>query len=300
MLDRVLVIDDSVPLHKLISSYLDGEALQVYSAYDGESGLALAASLRPSLIMLDVDMSDMDGFEVCRRLKANIETTAIPVMFLTADFEVKDKVAGLDLGAIDYITKPFKPEELSARVRASLRAKKSLDQKAMVDGLTGLWNRKYLDEHLAAQMTLAESSGRPVAYISGDIDGLRRINSRHGLPLGDEVIRSVSDKLLNICRAQDAVCHLGGGRFAILISVTGRAGAARLAERLRKDIQSKLFSIRGNEIGVTCSFGVADSLVAGEASLDARADAALLRAKLNGGNCVSIARPPRLAQVAAA
>jgi diguanylate cyclase (GGDEF)-like protein len=296
----VLVIDDSVTLHKLIRSYLDDQLVQIYSAYDGESGITLASSLRPSLIMLDVDMSGLDGFEVCRRLKANVETTSIPVIVLTADFEVKDKVAGLNMGAIDYITKPFKPEELCARVHASLRARRSLDQKAMVDGLTGLWNRQYLDEHLAAQVTLAQSSGRPVAYIAADIDGLRRINSRHGLPLGDEVIRSVSDILLTLCRAQDAVCHLGGGRFGILISVTGRAGAGRLAERLRNDIQSKLSNVRGNQIGVTCSFGVADTLVTGEASLDERAGEALLRAKLNGGNCVSIARPSRVAQNAIA
>ena len=300
MLERALIIDDSVPLHTLIKSQMEGEALEFHSAYDGNTGLAKAAALRPSLILLDVDMSDMDGFEVCRQLKANVATTAIPVIFLTADFEIKDKVAGLDLGAVDYITKPFKAEELSARVRATLRAKHSLDQKAMVDGLTGLWNRKYLDEHLAMQMTQATRSGRPVAYVAGDLDELRRINAKYGIPVGDEVIRAVGEILLRECRADDAVCHFEGGRFAILVSVMGRAGAGRLADRLCRQIQEKLLVLHGNELGVTCSFGVADSFVAGEGSLQERANMALRRAKLNGGSCVSIARPLRMARAAAA
>ena len=300
MLERALIIDDSVPLHNLIKSQLEEEPLEFHSAYDGNTGVTMAASLRPSLVLLDVDMSDMDGFEVCRRLKANVATTTIPVIFLTADFQIKDKVAGLDLGAVDYITKPFKPEELSARVRASLRAKHALDSKAMVDGLTGLWNRKYLEEHLAMQMTQANRLGRPVAYIAGDLDGLRKINAKYGIPLGDEVIRSVGNILLSECRAEDAVCHFEGGRFAILVSIMGRAGAGRLADRLCRQIQEKLLVVHGNELGVTCSFGVADTFVAGEGSLLERANTALRRAKLNGGSCVSVARPLRLGRAAAA
>ena len=300
MLQRALIIDDSVPLHGLIRAQLDSELLEFHSAYDGEAGISLAASLRPSVILLDVDMSGMDGFEVCRRLKTNVETTAIPVIFLTADFQVKDKVAALDLGAIDYITKPYKPEELSARVRASLRAKQSLEQKAMIDAVTGLWNRQYLDEYLAGQMSHASRFGHPLACIATDVDGLRSINSKHGLPFGDEILRSVGEILLSGSRAEDAVCHVAAGTFAILLPLMDRAGAGRLANRLCKEIQQKLLTIRGNEAGVTCSFGVADTLVAGEVSLLERANLALRRAKLNGGSCVSVARPPRQRQLVAA
>jgi two-component system, cell cycle response regulator len=300
MLERALIVDDAVPLHRLIRSQLHKEHLEFHSAYNGPDGLSMAASLRPSLILLDVDMSEMDGFEVWRRLKASAATTTIPVIFLTADFEIKDKITGLNMGAVDYVTKPFKPEELSARVRASLRAKHSLDQKATVDGLTGLRNRKYLEEQLAVQITQESRSGRPVAYIAGDLDGLKRINARYGIPLGDEAIRSVGNILSGECRAEDAVCHLEGGTFGILVSVMGRAGAGRLADRLCKLIQEKLLVVHGKQVGVTCSFGVADSLVAGEGSLVERATAALRGAKLNGGSCVSIARPLRSRRVAAA
>jgi diguanylate cyclase (GGDEF)-like protein len=299
MLERALIIDDSVPLHRLIRNQLGERHLEFHSAYDGREGLSMAASLRPSLILLDVDMSDMDGFEVCRLLKADAATMTIPIIFLTADFEIKDKVAGLDMGAVDYVTKPFRPEDLSARVRATLRAKHSLDQKAMVDGLTGLWNRQRFEEHLAIQITQASRSGRPVACIAGDLDGLKRINAKHGMPLGDQVIRAVGNILLAECRSEDAVSHLDGGRFAILVSGMGRAGAGRLADRLCKEIQEKLLVIHGNEVGVTCSFGVADTLVAGEGSLLERANMALHGAKLNGGSCVSVARPLRSRRAAA-
>jgi len=293
MLQRALIIDDSIPLHQLIKTQMDGEGLEFHSAFDGIAGLSSAIALRPSLILLDVDMPEMDGFEVCRRLKANVDTTTIPVIFLTADFHTTDKVAGLDLGAVDYVTKPFKPDELSARIRSTLRAKQVLEQKAMVDGLTGLWNKKYLEEHEAAQMALANRTGRPVSCIVLDVDGLRLINARHGVPIGDEALRAIGNIVLGQCRTEDAVCRCDGGKFAILLSVMSRAGAGTLAERLCEQIRTQLAVIRKHEVGVTCSFGVVDSLVTGDASLLQRAELALIRAKQNGGNCVSVARPLR-------
>ena len=292
MSKTVLVIDDSVLLHKLIATHLEAERLDLQSAYDGESALAMAIKLRPSLILLDVDMPQLDGFEVCRRLKANPSTTTIPVIFLTGDSMIDDKVKGLDLGAMDYVTKPFKPEELRARVRAALRTKHQLDKRAMLDGLTGLWNLTYLEEHLAAQLSLANRSGRPVACIVANVDHLKTINNKHGMPLGDEVLRSVAQICLSQCRAEDAICHSQGGKFVMLLSGTTRVGAARLADRLRAEVQRQLATRGGIELSVTCSFGVADSLIAGDAALLDRADTALFRAKQNGRNCVFIARQP--------
>src|SRR5258708_5156787 len=108
MLDRALIVDDSLPLHTLIRAQMQGEGLDFHSPYGGEPALSLAEEFHPSLTLLDVDMPDMDGFEVCRRLKANSETTPIPVIFLTADFAAADKIKGFELGASDYVTKPFK------------------------------------------------------------------------------------------------------------------------------------------------------------------------------------------------
>jgi putative two-component system response regulator len=143
MARAILLADDSIPLHRLVKHQLAADQITVHSAYDGESALAMAASHRPDLILLDVDLPQLDGFEACRRLGTNPATTNIPIIFLTADSITADKVKGLELGAIDYITKPFRPEELRARIRAALRCKHDLDTATMIDGLTGLWNSAY-------------------------------------------------------------------------------------------------------------------------------------------------------------
>ena len=293
MLQRALIVDDSIPLHQLIKTLMDDEGLEFDSAYDGKTGLSVAATLRPSLILLDVDMPDMDGFEVCRRLKANADTATIPVIFLTADSQAGNKAMGLDIGAAAYVTKPFKAEELSARIRASLQAKEMLQQNAMIDGLTGLWNQKHMQECAAAQIALAKNSGTPVSCIVLDVDGLRLINAKDGIPLGDEVLRSIAGIILKQCRTDDVVCRYDGGKFAILMPMMTRAGAGSFADRVCLEIRQQLAVVRDREVGTTCSFGVADTLVAGDTSLLERADLALARAKQNGGNCVSIARPPR-------
>jgi diguanylate cyclase (GGDEF)-like protein len=300
MTDRVLVIDDSVPLHKLIRSQLKNVPIELHSAYDGESGISMAASLRPSLILLDVDMSNMDGLTVCRRLKADVRAAAIPVIFLTADPEIKDKIAALELGTIDHITKPFQSEELSARVHAVLRAKHAFEQKAMIDGLTGLGNSRYLEVCLAGEIAQARHHGGAIACIVCEIDGLRRIKSKCGIPFGDETIRSVGNILSNCGRADNLVCHLGAGRFSVLVPSVDRGRAGRIAQLHCDVIQGTLATLLGVDVEVRCSFGVADTFVAGESLLLERATAALHRAQLNGGCCVCIARPHRSARKTAA
>jgi DNA-binding response OmpR family regulator len=127
MSQTVLIVDDSAPLHELIKVHLDEQALQVHSAYDGDAGLFLASTLKPDLVLLDVDMPKMNGFEVCRLLKADNATAGIPIIFLTAACSTDAKVCGFELRAVDYVTKPFDPSELCARVRVALRTKRLLD-----------------------------------------------------------------------------------------------------------------------------------------------------------------------------
>jgi DNA-binding response OmpR family regulator len=121
MPQTILIIDDSIPIHQLIKVHLDEESIEIQSAYNGTSGLSKAAALRPDLILLDVDLPDMNGFDVCRLLKADSATAHIPVIFVAGSSSIDAKVCGLDLQAIDYITKPFNPTELCARVRSALR-----------------------------------------------------------------------------------------------------------------------------------------------------------------------------------
>ena len=286
----ILLVDDSIPLHKLVGHQLEPDQITVHSAYDGDSALALAALHRPDLILLDVDMPQLDGFETCRRLQGNPLTANIPIIFLSADSIAADKIKGLDLGAIDYITKPFKSEELRARVRAALRCKHDLDAATMVDGLTGLWNSAYLQIQLAAKLALARRTGKPLACIVGEIDHLEAINASRGGDFGNEILRSVARILLSQLRAEDTVCRIDGGQFALLVPCANRAAAARLTERLRGEIQRQMQTRASATSGVTCSFGVADTHIADDAAILDRAVAAVGRAKQFGPNRVCIAR----------
>ena len=123
MPQTVLIVDDSLPLHELVKMHLEEEALSAHSAFDGTSALSMAVTLLPDLILLDVEMPGMDGFEVCRRLKSSVDTAEIPVIFLTAAASIDNKQCGLELRAVDYITKPFEPHKLLTSVRSALRTR---------------------------------------------------------------------------------------------------------------------------------------------------------------------------------
>lgn len=291
MSQTVLLVDDSMPLHKLVRAQLEAEPVEIHSAYDGEAALNAAVSVRPALILLDVDMPELDGFEVCRRLKSNPITAGIPVIFLTANSLVNDKVRGFDTGGMDYVTKPFKPEELRARVRAALRAKHQLEKTSMVDATTGLWNRAYLDLHLKAQLSLARRTNRPLSCLMIEIDRFATMASTHGAPAAQEAIRGIARISLSQVRAEDLTCRYTESKIIVLVNGANRAAASRVAERLRHEIERQLAIVEGAPIGLTCSIGVSDTLVASDEALIDRADAAVSRARQCGRNAVFVARP---------
>lgn len=300
MPQKVLVIDDSDAIRALVKARLHSEPIELHLASGGQEGLVLAASLQPDLILLDVDMPDPDGFEVCRRLKADSRTMTIPVVFLTGITSSEEKIKGLELGATDYITKPFDPAELRARVRASLRTKYLLDllaRKAMIDGLTGLWNRSYFEARLVSELSLARRARQPLACLMLDLDHFKHINDRHGHPFGDEVLRSIGQLLGEASRNEDVVCRYGGEEFVILAPNTSAEAAAELAERVRSTIERFTWNCRGQDVKVTCSVGVAD-LQHGTPSVLELADAALYQAKHAGRNRVVVADLPPQTRVA--
>jgi len=260
--NRVLVIDDSEPIHKLIEARLTPEGLNVTSELDGERGVERAVSEKPDLILLDIDLPDVDGFEVCRQLKDHPDTKDIPVIFLTGTTSTESKVRGLDLGAVDYVTKPFDQVELRARVRAALRTKRLqdlLEHQSFLDGLTGLWNRAYLDQRAESELNIARRYGRPVSLILLDIDHFKMINDTHGHLFGDIVLQGTAECLPVYARRSDIVTRYGGEEFAILLADTGLRPAAYVAERLRVAVEAKTFEAHGKPVNVTASFGVAST-----------------------------------------
>ncbi|MEY4579381.1 MAG: Response regulator PleD [Pseudomonadota bacterium] len=295
MARTILIIDDSPDIHALLRVRLRDEGAELIPTADPLQALPLALAHQPDLVLLDVDMPGRSGFEVCKELKAHPETAPIPIIFLSGKLDQATKVAGLDLGAIDYVTKPFDPVELRARVRSGLRIKSLQDQLvalARVDALTGLWNRAYLDSRLAQEIAQARRSGRPLSLVMCDVDHFKRVNDTHGHTTGDAVLRSIGARLLASLRTSDVACRFGGEEFAVILPGIDAAGAAAAAERIRAVIAATPIDTGTLSLTVTASLGYADSdsfasdVDLMPAQLIEHADAALYAAKRAGRNRV--------------
>jgi diguanylate cyclase (GGDEF)-like protein len=201
------------------------------------------------------------------------------------------KIQGLNLGAVDYITKPYDPAEFTARVRAALRTKHLQDllaTQALIDGLTELWNRRYFDRRLQAEVSLAARSGHAFSCILCDIDHFKSLNDRYGHSFGDFALRQVARVLRDGCRQEDVVCRYGGEEFAILLPNTPITGAMEMAERLRSAVEALELVWQENPVHITCSIGVAQASSV-EANVIEMADQALYTAKAAGRNRVESA-----------
>ena len=290
----MLAIDDSDLVHRLLRARLRHERIDLHSVRTAEEGIRMAQELNPEVILLDIDLEDLDGFEVLARLKADPSTRDIAVIFVSASAETMDRVRGLDLGAVDFVGKPFDVTELRARVRSALRMQRllrMLEQRAQLDGLTGLWNRAHLDDRLASEVSGALRHGTPVSLILCDLDRFKSLNDTHGHPFGDEVLERAAAVLVG-GRSQDVACRYGGEEFAVILPGTTIQEAAEVAERHRAEIEGIRWPDRPG-VRVSASFGVADlGCLAGPASPDGlveAADRALYEAKTSGRNRVMLA-----------
>jgi diguanylate cyclase (GGDEF)-like protein len=300
MQQLILAIDDSPDIHQLLSVRLGGLNVDLRHALTGESGYEQACEEPPDLILLDVVMPDVSGFEICRRLKAKSETASIPVIFLTGETDIEQKVLGFDVGAVDYIQKPFDTAELTARVQSALRTKRYFDMlahRAMLDGLTGLWNRSQFDQRLYEEIACARRYDRPLSLVMMDIDRFKDLNDTYGHPFGDQVLQSVGELLQSWTQSTDLPCRYGGEEFGVILRETDLEGAERTAERIRGALEALEIRHRSNVVPVTASFGVSSmNLCLNPCELDhnwlvASADSALYEAKEAGRNCVSTGVP---------
>lgn len=298
MSQKVLAIDDSPDVHRLLDVRLRPEGLALHYALNAEEGLAKARELMPDLILLDVDLPVVTGFEVCQRLKEDPATAAIPVIFVSGASEVYSKVQGFDLGAVDYVIKPFDPAELRARVRAALRTKRFQDllsARSHVDGLTGVWNRSYFDQRIGDEVSATQRYGRTVSLVMLDLDHFKRHNDEFGHPFGDQVLQGVGDVLQSSLRATDAPCRFGGEEFALILTETTEESAVQTAERVRRQISELPFRPKDRPVTVTASLGVACSRALAQEGLSVTAlvtaaDEALYEAKHGGRNRICVAK----------
>lgn len=296
----ILVVDDSPEMHLLLGVRLAPEGWRLLYAANAETGLRMANEEQPDLMLLDLSLPDMRGLEVCRTLKSDPKTQGIAVVFLSASGNTADKVAAFDTGAADYIQKPFDADELRARIRAALRAKRYLEllaERAHIDGLTGLWNRAHFDARLEALLSIARRYGRRLSLVLVDIDYFKQINDRFGHPFGDRVLQGIGEVLHQSSRAADSACRYGGEEFALVLPETPEDGALLLAERVRERVKRLVFEWHGAPVQLTVSAGVATvgpdtNYDPDAASMLERADGALYAAKRAGRD--RVAKAPAL------
>ncbi|MEP0339411.1 MAG: diguanylate cyclase [Alphaproteobacteria bacterium] len=292
---KILIVDDAETNLMILSNLLAEEG-EIISATDGAQAIALAEADLPDLILLDVSMPGMDGYEVCRRLKSDIRTRDIPIVFVTGRTEDNDQEKGLSLGAIDYILKPYSPLIVLARIRNHLALQKAhrdlkaanaeLTRLATTDFLTGVWNRRRFMELGEAEVARVRRSGRSFGMAMMDVDHFKSVNDTHGHDAGDNVLRALAEACVDRLRNVDIVGRMGGEEFALILPETDPQGAMLTVERLREYLSELAIPIDSGTLTVTVSIGVTtvrDPSDTIEGALK-RADEALYKAKGSGRN----------------
>jgi diguanylate cyclase (GGDEF)-like protein len=293
---RILVVDDNRDNIEIIVTRLRFRGYHTIEASDGYKALERVRSDAPDLILLDVMLPDIDGYEICRRIKNDAELPFIPIILVTARDSTQDKVAGLDAGADDYLTKPINFPELEARVRSMLRIKRlqdeleeknrELERLSTRDGLTGLFNHRHIHGLLEEEFERAERSRDRVSVAMFDLDHFKTVNDRFGHQAGDRVLVQLAEILNDTAREIDRLGRYGGEEFIALLPDTDVADAAVFVERVRREVARHRFDIgRGEPLRLTISAGVATYPWQGvdtPETLVRLADAALYAAKAAG------------------
>ncbi len=286
----ILIVDDTPTNIEIISSVL-GTEHEILFATSGRDALALVADQTPDLILLDIMMPDMDGYEVCKRLKADPKTRNIPVIFITALSEEADEARGLEIGAIDYISKPISAPIVRARVRNHLELKRYrdiLENLSTLDGLTGIANRRRLDEVLTQEWRRGCRDQSPLSVCMMDIDFFKRFNDHYGHAAGDDCLRRVALALASVARRPaDLAARYGGEEFVCVLPDTDPAGAAVLTDRCRVAVAALAIPHAESSAAehVTISGGVVTQIPTAESSpaqLLEAADRLLYQAKHTG------------------
>lgn len=285
----ILIVDDLATNVQALALLLKDE-YTVKVATSGERALELAyQEPLPDLILLDVEMPDMSGYDVCRHLKIMEESMDIPVIFVTAKDSEIDEEYGLELGAVDYIVKPFRPAIVKARVKTHIMLKKHHDHLALIalkDHLTGIYNRHFMVDDGKSRFSRALRHNQDMSVIVVDIDFFKAINDTFGHLAGDIVLKEVAQLLETYKRKEDLVARFGGEEFVLVMDQCSAENARIKAEELRKKIEET--SIDGMK--VTASFGVAQKSDTTESfeQILKHADEALYRAKESGRNKICV------------
>ena len=295
----ILLVDDAPTNIQMLNETLK-DGYHLFFATNGRDALRIASESVPDLILLDVIMPDMDGYEVCRTLKTDPILRNVPIIFITAMNQQEDEAIGLELGAVDYITKPFNPTIVRLRIRNQIELKRQRDLLARLshlDGLTGIPNRRALDEALEREWRRGSRSLRPLSLLMIDIDHFKTYNDSCGHLAGDDCLRAFAQSLkIPLGRAADFVGRYGGEEFLAILPETDEAGAQIVAKEILEGIAQLAIPHPASPLAaiVTASIGVATSVANREYEhtwLLQEADSALYQAKQEGRNRIVSVTP---------
>jgi len=292
MNEKILIIDDTHLNISILTDILKNEGFTVFSADNGLSIIEMTHKLQPDVILLDIMMPVMDGFEVCKVLKNDYDSKDIPVIMVTARTDSKDIKTALDLGAFDYIKKPIDEIEVIARLQSALRLKKlqdKLKELAMKDNLTGLYNYALLIELLEKEIAKQQRNKNIISFVMLDIDFFKNVNDTYGHTAGNVVLKELAGILVKSVRKGDIVARYGGEEFGIVLQGANTQTAYQLCERLRKRVENFNFNTDNETIKITVSLGLFSKDYMNEVTINEiikTADKKLYLAKNNGRNRV--------------
>jgi len=306
--DRVPISDQEGAILLLEDSPFDAQTIETLLQEKGHkvtrtNTAAGAADLLErqlfDVAMVSLDLEREDSLLLCAQLRAQETTRTLPLLLIAKEEDIERVARGLDLGANDYLLRPVERQEMDARLRTQLRRKRLYDRLhenyeqslslALIDPLTGAYNRRYLDMHLPQLFSRSRAGKSPLSVLALDLDHFKAVNDTHGHKAGDTVLKEVINRLLIGLRPSDIVVRMGGEEFAVIMPETDGETAMRVAERLRLAVASSpiILDDNGGKLDVTASFGAASLNHENDrepASLLDRADAALYRAKGSGRN----------------
>lgn len=287
----VLIVDDNVTNSAFCEKLLEKNGYETSVCSSGEEALDFISKNSPDIILLDIVMPGIDGFQFCEQMKRTPRLRDTPVIFLSAMNDEQSIINGFKCGGVDFITRPFRAQELLARTRTHIElkmAKEKLMKMAITDELTGLFNRRYFMSRLNQEFERVKRYESIFTFIMIDIDFFKNINDTYGHLAGDNVLRSIADVMKKSLRISDTVGRIGGEEFAILLPETEIEDGIEIAERLRNKISTTGLGEEFNNLELTVSAGVSHSDLKDTTVDDVlhRSDVALYRAKETGRNSV--------------
>ncbi len=292
MKEKILVVDDNRLNVMLLEQILEDEEYEVHTLESGKLVLETSIDIKPDAILLDIMMPDMDGFEVCKLIKENPDTKHIPIIMVTAKSEGEDLKKAFSIGAFDYIKKPIDEMEVVVRLNSALnfsRQQRELEQMAMRDGLTGLYNHRLILELFDKECEKVKRVQKGIAFVMIDIDHFKNVNDTYGHQAGDEVLRGLSNILVDQSRETDLVGRYGGEEFCMVLSDVCEEETEQICERLRNKVEQAYFITQQGKVEITISVGSCFNNSTNQCNCDlmvVNADKALYRAKNLGRNRV--------------